>query len=88
LKRGPEGLTPSRVERRFYPEVGTVNTMNDVYELINAIEADSISESMKRKRLQFMYSLTFSEKFKSQFQGNITDAREAFRRAYRRHMKK
>jgi len=82
-----EGLTPSQVERRFYPEVGTVNTMHDIHEIINAIESDNISENLKRQRLQFMYSLTFSKNFKKQFRGNISEARKLLKNAYRRHLK-
>lgn len=84
----PEGLTKSQYERRIYGDVGTVDTMNDVYELINAIEADNISENLKRQRLQLMYSLCFSKKFKKQFKGSIVDARTAFKNAYKRHMKR
>ena len=84
--RRPDTLTKGEIASRVYPEVGTVNTMNDVYELVNAIESDRIPESKKRQRLQLMYSLSFSEKFKSQFDGNIREARTAFQNAYRRHM--
>lgn len=73
--------------KRVYPEVGSVDTMNDVRELIRAIESDNISEGKKRERLQFMYSLTFSENFKNQFKGNIGKARRAFKVAYERHKK-
>lgn len=71
--------------KRVYPEVGPVDTMNDVRELIRAIESDNISERKKRERLQFMYSLTFSENFKNQFKGSIRQARKSFKLAYERH---
>lgn len=83
-----EGLTASQAERRVYPKVGDVNSLNDVRELIKAIENDNISENLKRERLQFMFSLTSSAKFKKQFKGDIGKARSMFERAYKRHMKK
>jgi len=82
-----EALTVTERKRRVYPEVGTVDTMTDVRELIKAIESDDISEEKKRQRLQFMFSLTSSKTFRNQFRGNIGKARSAFERAYKRHMK-
>lgn len=83
----PDRLSPSQATSRVYPKVGTVNSMYDVHELVRAIESDRISETKKRQRLQLMYSLTFSKGFKSQFDGDIREARSAFQNAYRRHMR-
>jgi hypothetical protein len=83
----PDRLSPSQASSRVYPEVGTVDTMNDVRELIKAVKSDRISETKKRQRLQLMYSLTFAKDFRNQFQGNIGEARSAFQNAYRRHMR-
>lgn len=83
----PDRLSPSEARSRVYSGVGTVNTMYDVRELIQAVESDNISETKKRQRLQLMYSLTFSKGFKNQFDGDIGEARTAFKNAYRRHMR-
>jgi len=73
--------------RRVYPEVGRVDTVHDIKELIRAIERDRIPRDLKRKRLQFMYSLTFSRGFKKQFKGSIRAARRLLKNAYQRYLK-
>jgi len=83
-----EGLSRGEAFGRVYPEVGKVDTIHDIDEIINAIENDKISNKLKRQRLQFQYSLTFSKNFKSQFKGGITEARAKLKRAYKKYVKK
>lgn len=86
--RGREGLTPSRAERRAYPSVGLVDTPHDITEIRQAIENDStLTREEKRRRLQYMYVITHSEKFRKQFKGNLTKSQSELKRAYQRHMK-
>ena len=82
-----EGLTTSRAFRRVYPEVGKVDTLHDVKELIDAIENDNISRDLKRKRLQFVYSLTFTDHWKDALGDDIYEARRLAQRAYQKYTK-
>jgi len=81
-----EGLTHSQAFKRVYPQVGKVDTLHDIRELINVIEKDKIPRNLKRQRLQFMYSLTYSENFKKGFKGSILEAREMLRKAYEKYV--
>jgi len=85
-RRIGEGLTHSQAFRRVYPEVGRVDTIHDIKEIIKAIETDDIPNDLKRKRLQFMYSLTFTEKFKKGFKGSIREARRLLKNAYEKYV--
>lgn len=89
--RGPEGLTPSRVERRVYPDVGKVDCAFDITEIRRAIEEDAtLSREEKRRRLQYMYAITHSGAFEKQWKGSKADlerSRMQLKRAYQRYMK-
>ena len=82
-----EGLTYNQAFRRVYPQVGKVDTLHDIRELIDEIENDKIPRDLKRKRLQFLYSLTFAEPFKKGFKGSITKARAMLREAYQNYVR-
>jgi hypothetical protein len=69
----------------MYPEAGRVNNLRNLRRLIRAIERDRIPKSVKRKRLQFMYSLTYSDGFKSQFKDSIREARRILKQAYSKY---
>ena len=73
---------------RVYPEAGRVNNLRNLRRLVRAIERDRIPKSVKRKRLQFMYSLTYSDGFKSQFGDSIREARRILKQAYSKYTKK
>ena len=77
-----------RAKRRKYPKVGKVDTIHDVKEIIRAVKKDRISQDRKRKRLQFLYSLTFSKPFKKGFKGSVVKARSLLKNAYRRYVKR
>ena len=83
--RTQDKLAPSEAERRIYPEVGRVDTVHDIREIIQAIENDNISDDLKRKRLQYMYTITYSPQFQQQFKGDIEEARKLLKNAYQRY---
>ena len=68
-----EGLTHSQAFRRVYPQVGKVDTLYDVRELINAIEEDKIPLKLKAKRLHYLYAITYSPSFIEGFKGSKED---------------
>jgi hypothetical protein len=70
---------------RVYPEAGRVNNLRNLRRLVRAIERDRIPKKVKRQRLQFMYSLTYSEGFKSQFKDSIREARRILKQAYSKY---
>jgi len=70
---------------RVYPEAGRINNLRNLRRLIRAIERDRIPKKVKRQRLQFMYSLTYSEGFKSQFKDSIREARRILKQAYSKY---
>jgi hypothetical protein len=70
---------------RVYPEAGRINNLRNLRKLIRAIERDRIPKKVKRKRLQFMYSLTYSDGFKSQFKDSIREARRILKQAYSKY---
>jgi hypothetical protein len=70
---------------RVYPEAGRINNLRNLRKLIRAIERDRIPKKVKRQRLQFMYSLTYSEGFKSQFKDSIREARRILKQAYSKY---
>ena len=75
----------SRAFRRVYPQVGKIDTLHDIRELIEEIENDNIPNKLKRKRLHFMYALTFTNHFKKGWKGSRQDlikARELLKEAY------
>jgi len=86
IVRVGEGLTPSRAFSRVYPQVGKVDTVYDVQELISCIENDNIPRDLKRKRLHYLYTLTFSSTFKEGFKGDIREARRLAKKAYQEYM--
>jgi len=81
-----EGLSRSRAFRRVYPQVGKVDTVHDVRELIRCIENDKIPRKLKQKRLHYLYTLTFSPSFKEGFKGSIREARELAKKAYKEYV--
>jgi hypothetical protein len=68
-----------------YPEAGRINNLRNLRRLIRAIERDRIPKKVKRQRLQFMYSLTYSDGFKSQFKDSIREARRILKQAYSKY---
>jgi hypothetical protein len=70
---------------RVYPEAGRINNLRNLRRLIRAIERDRIPKKVKRQRLQFMYSLTYSDGFKSQFKDSIREARRILKQAYSKY---
>jgi hypothetical protein len=70
---------------RVYPEAGRINNLRNLRRLIRAIERDRIPRKVKRQRLQFMYSLTYSDGFKSQFKDSIREARRILKQAYSKY---
>lgn len=85
--RTQDQLTPSEAERRVYPEVGKVDTVHDIREIIKAIENDNIPDDLKRKRLQYMYTITYSPQFQQRFKGDIEEARRLLKNAYQKYTK-
>lgn len=69
----------------MYPEAGRINNLRNLRRLIRAIERDRIPKKVKRQRLQFMYSLTYSDGFKSQFKDSIREARRILKQAYSKY---
>jgi len=67
------------------PKPGRINNLRNLRKLIRAIERDRIPKKVKRKRLQFMYSLTYSDGFKSQFKDSIREARRILKQAYSKY---
>jgi hypothetical protein len=85
---GREGLTSTRAAKRIYPSVGTVNTPHDITEIRQAIENDpALTREQKRQRLQYMYAISHSEKFRGQFKGNLKQSQGELQRAYKRYTK-
>jgi hypothetical protein len=88
-RRARDLLSPREAMTRKYPKVGSVDTINDVKELIHAVEHDpKIDRKMKQKRLHFMFSLTHARSFEMGFHGNIGEARSLFQHAYRKYVAK
>ena len=61
--------------------------MNDIHEFIEAVDKDNIPDKKKLKRLLNMHAIAHSEKFKSQFQGDIGEAQSTLKSAYQKYMK-
>ena len=72
-----EGLTHSQAFRRAYPQVGKVDTLHDIRELINAIEEDKIPLKLKAKRLHYLYAITYSPSFIEGWKGDKKDLETA-----------
>jgi len=73
--------------RRTYPQVGKVDSLNDVQEIIDAIEKDNISRDKKRRRLQFQYSLLHSKGKLGLKAQDVPEAKRMFKAAYQKYMK-
>ena len=80
-------LTRYETRKRVYPQVGKVDTIHDIRELVNAIEKSKISRDRKRKRIQFLYSLTYTKTWKRKFRGKINRIRDYLKRKYQKYMK-
>ena len=83
-----EDLTRSEAMRRRYPQPGRMDSIQDVRELIEAVEKDNIPDSKKRKRLQFAYSLTFAPSRLGVPASDVPEARRMLKNAYQQYMKK
>lgn len=68
-----EGLTHSQAFRRAYPQIGKVDTLYDIKELIDAIKKDKIPLKKKAKRLHYLYAITYSPSFIEGFKGSKED---------------
>ena len=73
---------------RVYPRAGDIDNPRNLRRLVRAIENDRIPRDLKRQRLQFMYSLTYSDNFKKQYRGSIREARRMLKSAYTKYTKK
>jgi len=74
-----EGLTHARAFSRIYPQVGKVDTLYDIRELIYAIEEDDIPLKLKAKRLHYLYAITYSPSFLKGWKGDKEDIETARR---------
>jgi len=82
-----EDLTLSEAKRRRYPSVGAIDSINDIQEIIDAIEKDNIPRDKKRKRLQFQFSLLSSKGRLGLKAEDVPEAKRILKAAYQRHMK-
>ena len=72
-----EGLTHARAFSRVYPQVGKVDTLYDIRELIYAIKEDNIPLKLKAKRLHYLYAITYSPSFLKGWKGDKEDLETA-----------
>ena len=71
-----------------FPHKGKIDTLGEVKTLSDKIEADkTISTDKRRKRLQFLYSLTFTKSNKKNLGSDAKKAQDYTKRAYRKYLK-
>ncbi len=92
IGRGLDAMPRSQAKQRLYDgRIGKVNTLNDIREWTQAVEHDrKISDVRRVKRLRFMYAITFSSRFKSQWRsgpGDLDEARKVLKRSYEHYSK-
>jgi hypothetical protein len=72
-----------------FPHKGKIDTLSEVKTLSDKIEADkTITNDKRRKRLQFLHSLTFTKSNRKNLGSDAKKAQEYTEKAYKKYVKK